>query len=286
MTKGANFSLSSSVYEVFTMKNLLSRVGLISKLLLFSSGSLTGIVSHPGASYAVEFPEAQYPYAKAPNGCGPTGIFGSSPTDVRDTWGSVRFTEACNSHDRCYYTIDAGWNNCNRRFYSDLRTACERDVPRIPFTKIPEPTTLSACYGIASAYYVAVQGGVAAGVYKDAQNLQRSYQRWLTSQGISVPTSTTSSKAREDQYLVGDWDGDGKDNLAVRRGNCVLMDFNFDGSHEREQCYGNSDSESQYLVGDWDGDGKDNLAVRRSGTVLMDFNFDGSHEREQSYGNG
>jgi hypothetical protein len=28
------------------------------------------------------------------------------------------------------------------------------------------------------------------------------------------------------------------DNLAVRRGNCVLMDFNYDGSHNREQRYG------------------------------------------------
>jgi hypothetical protein len=39
--------------------------------------------------------------------------------------------------------------------------------------------------------------------------------------------------------LVGDWDGDGRDNIAVRRGNCVLMDVNYDGTHDREQCYGN-----------------------------------------------
>jgi len=94
------------------------------------------------------------------------------------------------------------------------------------------------------------------------------------------------SNLREAQYLVGDWDGDRRSNLAVRRGNTVLMDFNFDGSHDREQGYGNGNSEDQYLVGDWDGDGRDNLAVRRGNCVLMDFNFDGSHDREQCYGNG
>ncbi|EPX56759.1 hypothetical protein D187_007193 [Cystobacter fuscus DSM 2262] len=55
------------------------------------------------------------------------------------------------------------------------------------------------------------------------------------------------------------------DNLAVRRGNCVYMDFNFDGVHDRLQCYGNGISEDQYMVGD------------------MDFNFDGVHDRLQCY---
>jgi hypothetical protein len=90
----------------------------------------------------------------------------------------------------------------------------------------------------------------------------------------------------EDEYLVGDWDGDGRDNLAVRRGNCVLMDFNFDGSHDKEQCYGNGNADDEYLVGDWDGDGKDNLAIRSGKCVYMDFDFDGSHNRLQCYGIG
>jgi hypothetical protein len=47
----------------------------------------------------------------------------------------------------------------------------------------------------------------------------------------------------EDEYLVGDWDGDGKDNLAVRRNNTVLMDTNFDGQHDFAQAYGNGNNE-------------------------------------------
>jgi len=42
----------------------------------------------------------------------------------------------------------------------------------------------------------------------------------------------------EDQYLVGDWDGDGSDNLGVRRGSLILMDFDGDSEAEREQRFG------------------------------------------------
>ena len=42
---------------------------------------------------------------------------------------------------------------------------------------------------------------------------------------------------REDAYLIGDWDGDGRSNLAVRRGNCVYMDTNVNGHFAKKQCY-------------------------------------------------
>ena len=89
-----------------------------------------------------------------------------------------------------------------------------------------------------------------------------------------------------DEYLVGDWNGDGHDNIAIRQGNKILMDTNFDGLHDIEQSYGNGNSEDQYLVGDWNSDGRDNIAVRRGNKILMDINFDGLHDIEQSYGNG
>ncbi len=67
----------------------------------------------------------------------------------------------------------------------------------------------------------------------------------------------------EDEYLVGDWDGDGRDNIAVRRGNTIIMDFNYDGLGDLVQHYGEGGKEQQYLAGDWDGDGRANIAVRR-----------------------
>jgi hypothetical protein len=131
-----------------------------------------------------------------------------------------------------------------------------------------------------------VQAGVALDVFDDAQKAQRKYEEWVTRIRSSPVPQPSPVSGREAEYLTGDWDGDRKANIAVRRGNCVLMDVNYDGTHDREQCYGNGNSESQYLVGDWDGDGRDNIAVRRGNCVLMDVNYDGTHDREQCYGNG
>jgi hypothetical protein len=144
--------------------------------------------------YSSDFPEAQYPYAKAPNGCGP-GLFTNDRREIRDTWGPVNFTGACNTHDKCYYTLSSNWNTCNERFYSDLRAACERDLRTsvsVPAPTLrdplrtrrvdlpPDPVRLTSCYAIATSYYGGVQGGVALDVFKDAQNLQRRYEQWVS----------------------------------------------------------------------------------------------------------
>jgi len=101
------------------------------------------------------------------------------------------------------------------------------------------------------------------------------------------PDGATSGATPDgDLYTVGDWDGDGRDNLAVRRDDTVYMDTNFDGLAEIVQVYGTGHDEDAYLVGDWEGDGRDNLAVRRGATVLMDTNFDAVAELEQTYGDG
>ena len=100
------------------------------------------------------------------------------------------------------------------------------------------------------------------------------------------PYSSEPPLSPEDEYLVGDWDGDGTDNIAVRRGNQILKDTNFDGIADEEQLYGNGNAEDEYLVGDWDKDGTDEIAVRRGNQILMDFDGDGIADEEQLYGNG
>ncbi|WP_159792512.1 peptidoglycan DD-metalloendopeptidase family protein [Puerhibacterium puerhi] len=66
----------------------------------------------------------------------------------------------------------------------------------------------------------------------------------------------------QDVVLVGDWDGDGKDTLAVRRGNTFyLTNRTTGGAADVVFSYGRPGD--VVLVGDWDGDGKDSLAVRR-----------------------
>ena len=97
----------------------------------------------------------------------------------------------------------------------------------------------------------------------------------------------TNTSIHRDTYLIGDWDGDGRDNVALRTGNKIQMDFNFDGIvDDFVQSYGKGNEEDEYLVGDWDGDGRDNIAVRSGNKILMDYNFDGRHDFVQSYGKG
>lgn len=72
----------------------------------------------------------------------------------------------------------------------------------------------------------------------------------------------------EDQYLVGDWDGDGKDTFAVRRGKYIYYQATINSLHGIKVSFGDGRREDEYLVGDWDGDGKDTLAVRRGNQIL------------------
>ena len=68
--------------------------------------------------------------------------------------------------------------------------------------------------------------------------------------------------AAADDVFVGDWDGDGVDTLAYRRGNVFhVRNSNTTGEPERLFSYGRPGE--TVLVGDWDGDGVDTLAVRR-----------------------
>ena len=104
--------------------------------------------------------------------------------------------------------------------------------------------------------------------------------------GMANVSIKSISNNYDDQYLEGDWDGDGRANIAVRRGNRILMNFNYDQNHDFDQYYGTGNSESEYLVGDWNGDGRDNIAIRRGNQILMDFDYDGNHDLVQYYGAG
>lgn len=231
----------------------------------------------------------EQPYAQMPDGC---SSWSDNPEQVRDSWGPVNFRTECDKHDRCYYTLGSSANDCNNDFIKNLKRACDngltREVkvcvlPRLTggcaqwlITRTPPvPGTLEACYAIATTMYTAVQVGVLTGVFKEAQDKQRDHEQ-----------RCRPAPAQFDKYLVGDWNGDGRDNIAVRRGSEILMDVNYDGVHDILQSYGGGDLEDEYLVGDWDGDGRDNVAVRRGNQILMDVNYDGLHDIAQEYGGG
>jgi len=92
---------------------------------------------------------------------------------------------------------------------------------------------------------------------------------------LNVPIMRTGQYVGfEDEYLVGDWNDDGRATLAVRRGCQVLMDNDFDTSHDQSVVFGCGVQNDQFLVGDWDGDGDDDLAVRRGGVIFEDTGRD------------
>ncbi|MGC5615667.1 ExeM/NucH family extracellular endonuclease [Georgenia sp. Z1491] len=87
-----------------------------------------------------------------------------------------------------------------------------------------------------------------------------------------------------DDVLVGDWDGDGSDTLAVRRGNSYFLSNTlYGGNADVELTYGRASD--TVLVGDWDGDGVDTLAVRRGNAYFVSNSLAGGNaDTELTYG--
>jgi len=92
--------------------------------------------------------------------------------------------------------------------------------------------------------------------------------------------------SNEDQYLVGDWNGDGTDDFAVRRGTQLLMNFDFDGSHDLALEFPDAQSTDVFISGDWTGDGTDSIAIRSGRTMKIDVDGDGVIDVEGDFGNG
>ena len=66
-----------------------------------------------------------------------------------------------------------------------------------------------------------------------------------------------------DGVLVGDWNGDGKDTIALRRGNLFALATRNPPNAAPAFTVSYGKAGEDVLVGDWDGDGRDTLAVRR-----------------------
>jgi hypothetical protein len=87
---------------------------------------------------------------------------------------------------------------------------------------------------------------------------------------ITSPTagSTAHYGTATDQVVTGDWNGDRKDTLGVRRGNLFLLTNSPTGGYaDISFHYGRSND--IVLMGDWNGDGKDTLGVRRGNTYYL-----------------
>jgi hypothetical protein len=86
-----------------------------------------------------------------------------------------------------------------------------------------------------------------------------------------------------DEVLVGDWDGDGSDSFAVRRGNAYFVTNGFAGGNADETfTFGRAADE--VLVGDWDASGADVFGVRRGNAFFLSGELGGPAEVEFTYG--
>lgn len=71
-----------------------------------------------------------------------------------------------------------------------------------------------------------------------------------------------------DEAYAGDWNGDGKDSLTLRRENTFYTKYSLTGGNE--DCTFNYERNGDLVLsGDWDADGKDTLAVQRGSTYCI-----------------
>jgi hypothetical protein len=83
--------------------------------------------------------------------------------------------------------------------------------------------------------------------------------------------------------ISGDWNGDGYDEIGVRRGKWFFLDFNGNGVWDRmaggDKAYRFGNERQKPVVGDWDGDGADEIGVRGGRTFYLDYNSNGRWDR-------
>ncbi|WP_169925906.1 gamma-glutamylcyclotransferase family protein [Serinibacter salmoneus] len=113
------------------------------------------------------------------------------------------------------------------------------------------------------------------------------YGRYVIQRGIAPGGGnfTFTYGNASDGMLSGDWDGDGRDSLAVRRGRTFYF-TNRSGAGSAQKVYSYGNASDEVFVGDWDGDGIDTLAVRRGRTFYFtNRSGAGSAQKVYSYGN-
>ena len=95
-----------------------------------------------------------------------------------------------------------------------------------------------------------------------------------------------------DEILVGDWDGDGVDTIAVRRGNAYYFlntaaeDLTDGGAYVADTVLYYGKDTDEVVVGDWDGDGCDTLCVRRGTDYYFSNDLTSSKGTQISIGDG
>jgi hypothetical protein len=84
-----------------------------------------------------------------------------------------------------------------------------------------------------------------------------------------------------DLPVVGDWNGDGTDSVAVFRGGQWYRDLDGDGRWTDKDVVAHfGQAGDKPVAGDWNGDGRDDIGVFRDGKWILDSNANGQLDDE------
>jgi hypothetical protein len=122
------------------------------------------------------FPNAFYPYASEPDGCSAEGL-----QDVYDLANDFSddepwLREACNEHDRCYFTEGTTSKECNAKFIIEAVDACNH---------ISNEDTLlymgmkNAFCGFKGLTVSSAANACAEKYFAEAQRKQKAYNQWV-----------------------------------------------------------------------------------------------------------
>ncbi|KAJ5500051.1 hypothetical protein N7453_009102 [Penicillium expansum] len=256
-------------------------LGLLAAVCILQRGVSAGTDITCGG----QFPKAGGGLAKRTDGC---SSWSDNPSQVRDSWGSANFRGVCDEHDRCYYTLRANIDECNRNFCDGLRNACRKAYcKKILSVTVCEPLTYGSCLQIAETYCAAVRL-VAKDVYAKAQDLQERYETCIAenggvtteaAQGFVLQTGTPLHETDDTfSFAVGDWNQDRRPDLfAIKKSNTGTKstEVHILSGASNFQTFilqtgtplHETDDTFSFAVGDWNQDGRPDLfAIKKSNT--------------------
>ncbi|GIU00015.1 hypothetical protein TSL6_05210 [Sulfurovum sp. TSL6] len=122
------------------------------------------------------FPDAYYPYASRPDGCSAEGL--QDVYDLAneffndDKW----LQEACNEHDRCYYTVGMTSKECNNEFMVKTVNSCNNisGTETVVFMG-----TRNAICGMKALTISTAANACAEKYFAEAQRKQKAYLQWV-----------------------------------------------------------------------------------------------------------
>ena len=138
-----------------------------------------------------------YPYAQAPNGCSiPSQLReqGFQLDEIRALGRELKFVEACNCHDMCFYSTSKTMERCNDLLWRDLRILCDQQTSTSCSGNQcqHDPVAAGLCGVVSKLLHRSVEKGndLYPWIYTNAKGRQEKYEAGLqTKFAAYVPNS-------------------------------------------------------------------------------------------------